>query len=87
MNFLINKIGEESEYVAFLEGDDLRDKDCIKDKLAIFDKYPQVQLVYNNLDFIDRHNNLIQKDIFSFRKIKTYQNTKISPDMYISANV
>ncbi len=87
MNFLIQKTSKESEYIAFLEGDDLREKDCLKNKLAIFDKYPKVQLVYNNLDFIDRHNNIIQKDIFGFRKIKTYQNTKISPDMYISANV
>lgn len=87
MNFLIQGTSKESEYVAFLEGDDLREKDYLKNKLAIFDKYTKVQLVYNNLDFIDRHNNIIQKDIFGFRKIKTYQNTKISPDMYISANV
>lgn len=87
MNFLINKISKESKYIAFLEGDDLREKDCLKSKLDIFDIYPKVQLVYNNLDFIDKHNNIIQKDIFGFRKIGTYQNTKISPDTYVSANV
>lgn len=87
MNFLIQKISKEVKYVAFLEWDDLRKKDCLKNKLDIFDKHPKVQLTYNNLDFIDRHNKVIQKDIFEFRKIKTYQNTKISPDMYISASV
>ena len=87
MNFLIQNISKKSKYVAFLEGDDLRDKDYLKDKWDVFHKHPKVQLVYNNLDFIDKHNTIIQKNIFAFRKVKTYQNTKVSPDMYISANV
>ena len=86
MNFLVSKIAKDSEYVAFLEWDDLRDKKHLEKKITIFTKHPQVQLVYNNLDFIDRNNQIIQKDIFSFRKIKTYQNEKIYPDEYISTN-
>lgn len=87
MNFLINKISPESEYVAFLEGDDLRDKKYLEKKLAIFTKYQQIKIVYNNLDFIDRNNQTIQKNIFKFRKIKTYHNEKISPNEFISAKV
>jgi hypothetical protein len=46
-----------------------------------------VSLVYNNLDFIDKDNTVIQKDIFRYRWIKTYQNDKITPDNYVLANV
>lgn len=87
MNFLISKISPASEYVAFLEGDDMRDKEYLSKKLAIFAKHPDVKLVYNNLNFIDRHTKTIQEDIFRFRKIKTYQNKRIHPDDYISAKV
>lgn len=87
MNFLINKIGKESKYVAFLEGDDMWDKEYLKQKIAIFDKHPEINLVYNNLNFIDKDNKVIQEDIFTFREIKTYQNTKIAPDEYVQAKV
>lgn len=87
MNFLISKIANDSQYVAFLEGDDMRDQDYLQRKLDIFTKYPEVQLIYNNLDFIDSKNKILQKDIFSFRRIKTYQNCTICPNDYISANV
>jgi hypothetical protein len=69
-----------------LEGDDMRDKTYLEKKLSIFDKHPEVKLIYNNLDFIDKNNTTIQEDIFTFRKIKTYHNKKIDPNEYISAN-
>jgi hypothetical protein len=79
-------VTKKSKYVAFLEGDDMRDKKYLEKKLAIFKKHPEIKIVYNNLNFIDKNNQTIQKDIFKFRKIKTYQNEKIHPDEYISAN-
>lgn len=87
MNFLIDKIVKESEYIAFLEWDDMREKNYLKKKLEIFTKYPEVIVVYNNLDFIDKENTVIQKDIFTFRRIKTYQNKKIAPNDYVLADV
>ena len=87
MNFLISKISPKSEYIAFLEGDDMRDKDYLKDKLEIFTKYPEVKLAYNNLSFIDKNNKVIQKDIFTFRNVKTYKNKTISPDEYVQAKI
>lgn len=87
MNFLINQASKDSEYIAFLEWDDIRDKEYLKEKLTIFAKYPEVKLVYNNFNFIDKNNIIIQKDIFGFRKIKTYQNQKITPDAFVLANV
>ena len=87
MNFLINKISKETKYVAFLEGDDTWDNKYLEKKIDIFTEYPEVRLVYNNLSFIDRNNKVIQKDIFTFRSIKTYKNTKISPNEYIQAKV
>jgi hypothetical protein len=65
----------------------MRGKDYLKEKLAIFDKYPEVKLVYNNLDFIDDKNKTIQKNIFRFRKIKTYRNEKIPCDEMASASI
>lgn len=87
MNFLIDKISPASEYIAFLEWDDMREKDYLKHKLAIFSRYPEVKLVYNNFNFIDKKNVIIQKNIFGYRWIKTYHNEKITPDAYVLANV
>ena len=42
-------------------------KNYLKDKLEVFVKYSEVKLVYNNFNFIDKNNTVIQKDIFGFR--------------------
>lgn len=67
MNFLISNLSPKSTHIAFLEGDDMRDKNYLKDKLDVFVKYPEIKLVYNNFNFIDKDNTIIQKDIFGFR--------------------
>lgn len=87
MNFLINKISKDSECVAFLEWDDVLKRDYLQKKLDIFNEYPGVNLVYNNIDFINSKWNIIQKDIFWFRHIKTYKNSIINPNDYVSVNV
>jgi glycosyltransferase involved in cell wall biosynthesis len=40
MNFLFSKMSEDSEYVAFLEGDDMVVPDYLEKKLNIWEKYP-----------------------------------------------
>lgn len=53
MNSLLSQVSPESEYIAFLEGDDIYLPENLERKLKIFEQYPEVSLVYNNLDFID----------------------------------
>jgi hypothetical protein len=38
MNFLLEKVSDESEYIAFLEGDDMFTSDNLDKKLNIFEK-------------------------------------------------
>ena len=87
MNFLINKMNKKSEYIVFLEWDDILATNYVNDKLKIFNKYPEVNLVYNNIDFINSEWNIIQKDIFNFRNIKTYKNQKINCNAFVNSNV
>lgn len=87
MNFLINKIDKNSDFVVFLEWDDILKGNYLEGKLRVFNEYPKVNLVYNNLDFINSKWEIIQKDIFWFRRIRTYKNQKISCDDFILQNV
>ena len=86
MNFLIDKV-DKNDFVVFLEWDDVLVPDYIEKKLEIFEKFPEVNLVYNNLDFINKDSNIIKKDIFGYRHVKTYKNQKIDCDDFILAKV
>jgi len=65
MNFLIWNSSNDSEYIAFLEWDDLFTNENLEKKLKIFQKYPEVKLIYNNLDFINEDSIIIKKNILS----------------------
>jgi teichuronic acid biosynthesis glycosyltransferase TuaG len=62
MNFLIWEISSKSEYVVFLEGDDILISTAIAEKLEIFDRYPDLWMVYNNFDFIDQYGSVFFRD-------------------------
>lgn len=62
MNFLISNISTDSEFIVFLEWDDMITPDYLQKKIDIFDKYPDVALVYNNLDFINEDWNIYAKN-------------------------
>jgi len=64
MNFLIEKSNKNSKYIAFLEWDDLFTSNNLEEKVIIFNKYKDVKLVYNNLDFIDWKWNIVIKNYF-----------------------
>lgn len=83
LNFLIEKSSNDSEFIAFLEWDDTFDKDYLKEKLEIFEKYEEVKLVYNDLDFIDKDNKIILKNFFEYRKIPFYKNSIIKKEDFI----
>ncbi len=82
MNFLIERVSKESNYIAFLEWDDLFIADNLEKKLKIFEEYTEVKLVYNNLDFIDWNSKVFYKDFL--RKAPFYlKNQKLSKKIFI----
>ena len=62
LNFLLDQVDSTARYICFLEWDDMYTPDNIEKKLKIFEQYPRVKLVYNNLDFIDQHWKVFHKD-------------------------
>ena len=79
MKFLLSKRNNDSKYTAFLEWDDIYDKDNIHDKINIFLKNINTGLIYNNFSVINERWEVIQKD--GLRKTKHYfENEKINLD-------
>jgi glycosyltransferase involved in cell wall biosynthesis len=77
MNFLLERVSAEIEYIAFLEGDDMYTADNLEKKLEVFTTYPEIQLVYNDLSFINSASKIFIKSFFNFRNIPFYQNALI----------
>jgi hypothetical protein len=61
MNFLLSQMSPDSQYVAFLEGDDLYTPDYLERKLELWKKYPNLGLVYNELSTIDEQSNILER--------------------------
>lgn len=85
MNFLIRHIAPRAEYVAFLEGDDRFIPSCLHEKLAIFTEYPEVWLVYSDMDFIDEKNHGTFSRVLGSGSVHFYKNERIDPRSYILA--
>ena len=82
-NFLLQNISKDSKYIAFLEWDDKYTPDNLQKKLDIFKKFPEVQLVYSDLSFINSKNAIILPSFFHYRKVPFFQNTEIHKDDFI----
>jgi glycosyltransferase involved in cell wall biosynthesis len=52
-NFLLSQVSSDSQYVAFLEGDDMYVSTALEKKWNIFQQYKEVALVYSDMDFIN----------------------------------
>ena len=85
MNFLIQQCDSQSDFIAFLEWDDRYTADNLMEKIKIFEKYPEVQLVYSDLSFIDKDNTVILQSFFNWRRIPYYHNTTITTDQFVWA--
>jgi len=82
MNFLLEKVNPDSEYIAFLEGDDMFTPDNLEEKLKIFEKYEEVWMIYNNLDFINEKWEVFYKNFL--KKVPFYlKNKKLSKENFI----
>lgn len=85
MNFLISQVSSDSEYIAFLEGDDIYTLDCLNKKLEIFQKYPEVALVYSDMDFVNTDSEITLRWLLRWQWTDFYHNELIGRDGYILA--
>ncbi len=85
MNFLISQVSPDSLYVAFLEGDDRYMLDCIEKKFDIFQKYPEVALVYSDMEFINTHGEITLRSLLQSQWAHFYQDKNIPLNEYILA--
>lgn len=79
--FLIEN--SKGDYIAFLEGDDVFSPENLKSKMAIFEQYPKLGMVYCNFCVIGAEGNILIHDYYKKLKIPTYRNQKIQPDEYL----
>lgn len=83
INFLISCVASDSKYIAFLEWDDLYDVNNLSDKLAIFQEYPKVRIVYSDMDFIDDKWKTIISNYLKYRRIQFYKDEQINANIFI----
>lgn len=74
LNYLLWQKDKNSEYIAFLEWDDLRHSDYLSEKIKIFQNFPNVWLVYNDISIIDKNWSVVEKNRISSRTRKRYKN-------------
>jgi len=61
MNFLIENTSIESEYISFLEGDDMYTKNNLKEKFLFFKKHPKINFLHTNYYTKNNKNTNIKK--------------------------
>lgn len=74
MNFLLEKVPDASQYICFLEGDDIYTPNHLQKKLEIWNRYPDIWLVYNELSIIDDEWKILEKQFLWSRTRKWYKN-------------
>lgn len=79
--FLIGRA--KGEYIAFLEGDDILLPENFTRKIEIFEKYPEVRMVYCNLAMINEMGKYIIKDYYQKLKVRSYKNERVDPIQYL----
>lgn len=84
MNFLLSQVDAESQYIAFLEWDDLYTPDNLLKKLEIFEKYPDVKLVYSDLDFVKANWTTLISSYLQYRRIPLFQNKILQGDEFLA---
>ena len=72
--FLFSQTSADSQYLAFLEWDDMWTPEYLSTKLKIFEQYPKVWLVYNELSIIDDKWVITEDKWIAPRTRKWYKN-------------
>ncbi len=71
MKFLIKQANPESQYISFLEGDDMYTPNNLEEKMKIFEKYHDVWVVTTGVSFCDHTNKT--KEILSISTPEFFQ--------------
>lgn len=58
MNFILSKVNTESEYVTFLEGDDMYSPENLMEKFRIFRKYDNIDFFWSDWHKMDAEDNI-----------------------------
>lgn len=82
MNFLLEQMNPESQYVAFLEGDDIFTPNNLEEKMKFFELFPEKNFVYTGWSKIDAEGMVIEKDACK----KFYQNLSLAEMIDIQKN-
>jgi glycosyltransferase involved in cell wall biosynthesis len=83
--FLIDRA--QGEYLAFLEGDDVFLPENLLAKLAVFEKHPELGMVYCNFRTIDESGMVRIKNFYKKLGTPVYKNRKIEPAEYLYSNI
>ncbi|MCS6983426.1 MAG: glycosyltransferase [Candidatus Absconditabacterales bacterium] len=83
MRFLIAHIPPNTNFVAFLEGDDMMTPDNLTKKLDIFAHNPHLGIVYSDIAFIDADDTIILPSLHAFRRIPSFKNQSLTMDEII----
>ncbi|PJA86620.1 MAG: hypothetical protein CO141_03860 [Candidatus Moranbacteria bacterium CG_4_9_14_3_um_filter_42_9] len=83
--FLIDT--SKGEYLAFLEGDDVFCKENLAEKMLIFEKFPDLGMVYCNFKVIDDDGSILIRNFYKKLGTVTYQNKIISPAEYLCSRM
>lgn len=65
MNFLISQVSNDTQYIAFLEGDDIFTTDNLEKKLNIFNKNKELLFIYSNYENIDEYWRILNNSILN----------------------
>lgn len=63
MNFLLEQTSPQSEYISFLEWDDVYDLDNLMEKIKVFHDHWELALVHTDYTNIDWRNSIIQDNL------------------------
>ncbi len=81
--FLIDT--SKGEYLAFLEGDDVFCNENLAEKMLIFEKFPDLGMVYCNFQIINDVGDTTIDNMYKKLDTKTYRNSNIDPAEYLYA--
>jgi len=83
MQFLLSQVSTESEYVSFLEGDDIYSPTFLERKMQVFRNHPETVFIYNECSIIDESWKITETNFLKKHNAYFPQNEIISGDKFL----
>lgn len=83
MQFLFSQVSSESEYISFLEGDDVYFPFFLERKMQIFHDYPETVFIYNECNIIDWFWKITETNFLKNHHAFFPQNESIQWDKFL----